>query len=101
MALDFHRADTNEYLFGINDSQYANMEEVLQTFKKQTGIIIDMYSDAKLAVKNQMEIIEIINLYSKKTDLNVSKQKTIDILEFRALLKYFSGKKYDLITFCD
>ena len=98
MALDFHNADTNEYLFGLNDSQYANLDVIFVTFKNKSGVFIDPYRDTKLSVVNQKAIIQIIEVYINKNDLNANKQQTIDILEFCTLMKYFSSKEMDLKT---
>lgn len=96
MALDFHKAATNEYLFGLDDSQYAHIETILIVFKNQSGILIDPYKDTKLTVGNQKAILRIIDDYINTTDLNMDKKKTVDIIEFRALINYFLDKKIDI-----
>ncbi len=96
MALDFHRLDNNEYLFELDDSQYANVEIIFIEFKKQTGIYIDPYRDAKLSVTHQKTIIQIIDAYINKQNLNINKQQAMDIIGFNALIKYFSKKGIEL-----
>ena len=101
MALDFHRLDNQEYLFGLNDKEYSNLYEIFTEYKHWTGIYIDQYSDTKLSVENQKTLIKIIDIYIEKTNLNLDKQKTINILEFRALMNYFSSKNLDIETLGD
>ncbi len=96
MALDFHKAATNEYLFGLNDKKLASLEVIFTLFKNWSGTYIDPYKDTKLTVENQKMIIKIIDTYINKTDLNVNKQQTIDVLEFRALMSFFSNKEVAL-----
>ncbi|MFD2562870.1 hypothetical protein [Aquimarina rubra] len=96
MALDFHRLSNNEYLFGIDDHKNNHLEEIYTEFKNWTGIYVDRYGDTNLTVDHQKLMIKIIDSYIHKTDLNVNKQKTIDIIEFRALMDYFSDKGIDL-----
>ncbi|QKX04051.1 hypothetical protein HN014_03730 [Aquimarina sp. TRL1] len=92
MALDFHKADNNEHLFGLEDHQYANLEAIFTAFKNWSGVVIDPYGDTSLTIENQKTIVRIIDTYIHKEDLNVDKQKTIDIIEFSAMMKYFSNK---------
>ncbi|WP_128755247.1 hypothetical protein [Aquimarina sediminis] len=92
MALDFHRHDSNEYLFGLDDSKCTHLEVIFNEYKQWSGVYIDPYGDTKLTVDNQKVLIKIIDAYINKTDLNANKQQTIDILEFSTLLQYFSGK---------
>lgn len=96
MALDFHRLDNNEFLFGLDDAKYANMEAIFLEYRKNSGIYIDPYRDTKLTVENQKVMIKIIAAYIDKTDLNLNKQKTIDVLWFKALICYFSDKGIDI-----
>lgn len=96
MALDFHRLDNREYLFSLNDKKYINLEEIFTDYKNWTGIEIDSFSNIKLFIENQKILLKIIDTYIEKSNLNVDKQKTIDILEFKALLNYFLNKNIDL-----
>lgn len=88
MALDFHRLENGEYLFGLDDKKWNNLDEIFSEYKNWTGIYIDPYSDVKLTVDNQKTLIKIVDVYIEKTNLNVDKTKTVDILEFRALITY-------------
>ena len=101
MALDFHRLDNQEYLFGLNNKEYSNLNEIFTEYKHWTGIYIDQYGDTRLSVENQKTLIKIIDIYIEKTNLNLDKQKTINILEFRALMNYFSSKNLDIETLGD
>ena len=96
MALDFHRLDNREYLFGLDDKNYKNLDEIFTEFKNWTGIYIDEYGDTKLTIENQKIVLKIIDVYINKTNLKTDKQKTVDILEFRTLLKYFSDQNFDI-----
>jgi hypothetical protein len=96
MALDFHRLDNREYLFGLDDKKYKNLEEIFNEYKNWTGIYIDEYGDTKLTIENLKIVLKIIDTYINKTNLNIDKQKTVDILEFRTLLKYFSEQNFDI-----
>ena len=96
MALDFHRLDNNEYVFGLNDQKYKHLEIVFNDFKQQTGIYIDPYGDTILTVQYQKMLEKIIDNYIIKEDLNNNKQKTIDIIAFKTLLDYLSNKNIDL-----
>ncbi|MBP6455941.1 MAG: hypothetical protein KA275_04350 [Chitinophagaceae bacterium] len=101
MALDFHRLDNREYLFGLNDKKYINLEEIFTDYKNWTGIEIDPFSNINLFIENQKILLQIIDTYIEKSNLNVDKQKTIDILEFRTLLNYFLNKNIDLEILAD
>ena len=63
--------------------------------KNFTGIEIDPFSNIKLFIENQKILLQIIDTYIDKSNLNVDRQKTIDILEFRTLLNYFLNKNID------
>ena len=41
-------------------------------------------------------MLKIIDDYIQKADLNQDKQKTMLIIEFRSMIKYFSDRKIDL-----
>ena len=96
MALDFHSLDDKKYLFELNDNKYNNLVMIFKEFKHRTGIFIDQYSDAIITVENQLLLLKIIDQYIEKTNLNQDKQKTVDILEIRGLLAYFSSHKVGL-----
>ena len=91
MALDFHRLDTNEYLFGVNDIEYAHLESIFMEFKKQTGIFIDPYGDTLLNVMHLKMIIQMIAT-NLTTESNMDKEKTKVIHKFRTRIAYFSDK---------
>lgn len=96
MALDFHRLDNGEYLFGLDDETYENLGEIFIEYKNWTGIYIDQYGNTKLTVENQKLLVKIIDIYVDKTNLNTDKKKTVDVLEFRALLKYFLDQNFSI-----
>lgn len=95
MALDFHRLDNNQHLFGLDNNNFNLISEIFETFRQLTGIFIDQYGDTELSIEKQKILITIIDEYVEKTNLNHDKQKTVAILEFRGLLKLFT------ITNCD
>jgi len=45
MALDFHILDSNEYLFRIDNEQYALLSPIFESFYHWTGLEIDQYKD--------------------------------------------------------
>ena len=96
MALDFHTLDDKKYLFELNDNKYNNLVMIFHEFKHRTGIFIDQYRDAIITVENQLLLLKIIDQYIEKTNLNLDKQKTVDVLEMRGLLAYFSSHKIGL-----
>ena len=96
MALDFHRLDNNEYLFGLDDSKYAHLEKLFVTFQEKTGIFMNPYGDITLSVGHQKVILKIIDTWISHADLNRDKQKTITITWFRAMLDYFSNKGVEM-----
>ncbi|MHC0439192.1 hypothetical protein [Flavobacterium sp. 3-210] len=96
MALDFHRLDNDEYLFSLDDYKYNCLEIIFESYKNWTGIFIDQYSDNKLTIENQKTLIQIIDIYIKQTNLNLDKEKTIAIIEFRGLLFFSLNKNCDL-----
>ncbi len=101
MALDFHRLDNNEYLFGLDDNALDALAGIFEVFTHRTGLIIDPYGNAKLSTDNQQTLIVIIEKYIEATDLNKDKARTSTILEFKGLLKYFQNNKIDLALFGD
>ena len=96
MALDFHRLDNHEHLFGLDGKKLVNLNEIFTEYEYWTGVFIDEYGDTRLNVRNQKTLIKVIDKYIEKTDLNLDKQKTVDILEFRALMNYCSDKNVDI-----
>ena len=96
MALDFLILENKEHLFGLESQKYSELEEIFETFKLWTGIYIDEYGDTDLTISNQKALIKIIDQYINETNINLDKNKTISILEFRGLLSFFIKKNYDL-----
>lgn len=96
MALDFHRLDNSDYLFGLDSSKYTLLEELFETFSHWTGLAISPYADQRLSTDHQKVLIRIIDDYVAKTDLNRNKLKTTVTLEFRGLLTYISNNNWDL-----
>lgn len=96
MALDFHRLDNSDYLFGLETAKYNRLEEIFETFKHWTGLAIDPYTDNRLSVDHQKVLLRIIDDYVAKTDLNKDKSKTTAILEFRGLLAYLSTNNWEI-----
>lgn len=96
MALDFHRLDNDTFLFGLDDKKFQNIEEIFSLYENWTGIFIDQYVDTKLTIENQKIIVKIIDTYIDKTNLNSDKQKTIDIIEFRTFIKYYSDSNIEI-----
>lgn len=101
MALDIHRLDNHDHLFGIDDIKFKNLNDIFTAYKHWTGISINQYDDTRLTVGGQQTMIKIIDDYVKKTNLNQDKAKTTDILEFRGLLTYFIHNNYDIEFFGD
>jgi len=96
MALDFHRLDNSDFLFGLDDRQYNYLTEIFDKFTQWTGLVIDQYGHIKLTVENQITLVKIIEKYIDAIDLNKDKKKTSAILEFKGLIKFFLIKKVDL-----
>ena len=69
MALDIHRSDNNEYIFGINDELYNCLEAIFEQFKYATGFRIDPYGDTKLNIDNIKLLIKLVDKYIEKADL--------------------------------
>ncbi len=96
MALDFIRKDNQEHVFALDDKKYNNLDNILVEYQHWTGHHIEQYSDSVLTAANQKTIIKIIDNYIEKTNLNLDKQKTIDIIEFRTFMKIFSDRDLDI-----
>ena len=92
MALDFHRSDNNEYLFGLTDQQYDCLTPIFGIFQQWTGIQIDPYKDMQLTTDNCKTLLRIIDQYIDQTDLNKDRKATTEILGFRCLLDHFIQK---------
>ncbi len=101
MALDFFINKTEKHLFSLESYKYNHLEEIFTNFKYRTGIYIDEYGDSRLNIGDQKLIIQLINEYVEKTDLNKNKLKTKTILEFSGLLSYFIENNYNLELFGD
>lgn len=101
MALDFHRLDNNEYLFGLNDQQYQQLANIFTIFSQWTGLSINPYRDTILNYNDQKLLLKIITEYLNTTNLNKDKLKTIKIIEFKGLLNYFYTTAVDLIILGD
>lgn len=95
MALDFHRSDNREHLFGLEDKDLARLQDLFTTFHHWTGLSIDPYSDLMISAENQETFIKIIDAYVERADLNQDKEKTATILGFRGLLKYALSKNIE------
>ena len=95
MALDFHRLDTEEYWFGLDDEQYTRLSNLFEIFQQWTGLQIDAYKDMRLTTENCRTLIQIIDRYIQKTDLNINRKKTTAILGFRGLLNFFQEKNIE------
>lgn len=96
MALDFHRLDTDDYLFGLEYGQYLLLSDIFETFRQWTGLVIDPFQDMTLTTMNQATLLQVIDQYIERTDLNTDKKKTAAILEFSGLLRYFMNQGIDL-----
>lgn len=95
MALDFHRLDNDEHLFGISEEQYHHLAPVFRKFQQRTGLYIDPYGDMQLTVENCQLLLRIIEEHILPIDLNRDRQGTIQVLSFRGLLEYFVKKNVD------
>jgi len=96
MALDFYRLDTNDFLFGVTDTQFGYLDEILEIFTQWTGLVIDQYNSMVLTVENQEALVRVIEKYTDTTDLNKDKKRTSAILEFKGLIGFFLNNKVDL-----
>ncbi|MDH7447636.1 hypothetical protein [Aquimarina sp. 2201CG14-23] len=96
MALDFHKFDNNEHLFGLDDKQYAHLENLFVEFKQKTGVYIDPYRDIRLSVDHQKTMLKIIDAWIYVADLNKNKLKTETVIQFKTWMDYFSNKDIDI-----
>ncbi|WP_299247419.1 hypothetical protein [uncultured Aquimarina sp.] len=96
MALDFHRFDSNEHVFGLDDKQYAHLENLFVEFKQKTGIYIDPYRDSRLSMDHQKTMLKIIDAWIDLADLNKDKRKTVTVIWFKTWMDYFSNKSMDI-----
>jgi len=95
MALDIHRLDNDEHIFGLSDSEngYGFVDIIFERFATKTGIYIDWYSNTVLDVNNMKFLIQLIDAYIKSTDLNKNKNATTSILGFRGILDMLASKE--------
>ncbi len=96
MALDFYKLDDNEYLCGLDDEKFDRLSEIFQKFTHWTRLVIDQYENQILTTENQRTLIKIIDGYISAADLNKDRQKTREIIEFGALLKFYIENEIDL-----
>jgi len=101
MALNFHRLDNSEYLFGLDNTEYAFLSPIFEIYYQRTGNYVDPYKSMQLTTENCHTLLQIIDKYVQQTDLNKDKQKTSAILEFKGLMKYFTGKDINFILHGD
>ena len=97
MALDFHKSDTNEFLFGLDNKQYLYLSLIFDIFHQWTGLEVNLYKSMQLTKENCQTLLRIIDGYFERTDLNKDKQNTIEILGFRGVLKYFVEKNINFL----
>jgi hypothetical protein len=96
MALDIHRIDTNEYIFSLNDERYNCLSVIFEQFGYRNGREIDPYGDTIIDNGNIKLLIQLIDEYIQKTDLNKNKNQTSIILEFKGILNIFLEKNIAL-----
>ena len=101
MALDIHRLDNDDYIFGLNDEWYNCLDVIFKRYESSTGIYIDPYKDTVLDIGNMKFLIKLINEYIQKTDLNENKKQTSIILEFKGMLSLFIEKGIALKLYGD
>ena len=94
MALDIHRLDNGEHIFGLSDYEngYRSVEIIFMKFAKRTGISIDWYADTTLDVNNLKFLMQLIDEYVRDNDLNKNIGATIAILGFRGILDMLVSK---------
>jgi hypothetical protein len=95
MALDIHRLDNGEHIFGLTDhpNGYGSIDIIFAKFAKRTGITIDWYADTTLDVSNLKFLMQLIDEYVQNTDLNKNKNATTSILGFRGILDILVNKE--------
>jgi hypothetical protein len=95
MALDIHRLDNGEHIFGLSDYEngYSSVDIIFAKFAKRTGIAIDWYADTILDANNLKFLMQLIDEYVKDTDLNKNKNATTAILGFRGILDMLVNKE--------
>ena len=96
MPLDIHRIDTKEYIFGLDDNRQNNLAIIFEQFEKRNGRRIDLYGDTVIDTGNIKLLIQLIDEYIQKTDLNKNKNQTSIVLEFKGLLNIFLEKRIAL-----
>jgi len=92
MALDIHRLDNGEHIFGLSDC-YGSVDVIFAKFAKKTGRNIDWYGDTILDVSNLKFLMQLIDEYTNSTDLNKNKDATSAILGFRGILDMLVSKE--------
>ena len=96
MALDIHRSDNNEHIYGLNDERYNCLCIIFEKFQQRNGKEINPYADTIIDVGNIKLLMQLIDDYIQKTDLNKDKRQTSIILEFKGLLNIFFEKNISL-----
>ncbi len=97
MALDVYKLDTNEYLFGLDNSTFENLLIIFEKFEQYTGLKITLYTDLRLSIENLKTLVKIIDRYIEETDLNKNKKRISCIIEFKGLLNYFLSNNISLL----
>jgi hypothetical protein len=69
MALDIHRLDTNEHIFGIEDGQYNCLKDIFEQFSRMTGVYIDQYGKTNLNIKYL--VTDPATIYTKQLTMNI------------------------------
>ena len=101
MALDIHRLDNNDYIFGLNDEWQSCLDVIFKRYERSTGIYIDPYKDTILDLDNMKFLIKLIDEYVQKMDLNMNRKQTSIILEFKGMLNLFVKKNIALKLYGD
>lgn len=102
MALDFYNSkDRKEHMFALESKQLCALVEIISEFEKWTGIFFNEYGDFTLDRGSQQTLLKIIGNYIQKSDLNINKEKTVEILSFYSLLRYFYNRDIVLYAFGD
>jgi len=96
MALDIYRMDTKEFIIGLTDERQNCLEIIFEQFAYRNGRNIDPYADTIIDTGNIKLLIQLIDEFIKKTDLNKNKKQTSIILEFKGILNIFLEKNIAL-----
>jgi len=94
MALDIHRLDNDEHIFGLHDFEggYSSVNIIFAKFASRTGIDIDWYGDTILEVSQLKFLMQLIDEYIQRCDLNKDKSAATAILGFRGILDMLVSK---------